>query len=112
MTIQNDPEAKERLDRFFIQVKKLQALENYCRSGRLNHEPYVQLLKQCLARGWLGDDEEKFIDRLIERYQMDWRTWSTKISSVKKRMAEMEMETVPARQTKYCAALLQKELGI
>jgi hypothetical protein len=89
---------KEKFYNFICHKKKVKALENLSSCRRFANWNYIQLLKQCLNAGFLEDEEEKFLDHMIQKNfkELEYLTWSHKTKWLKAQMADLSSRFVPA----------------
>lgn len=84
-------ELKDKFVAFFQHRKKVSALENYSLTGRFEHRNYLGLVKECLNDGFLGDEESKFLDHMLGRYEMHYLDWAHRTRWLKTEVSRLKI---------------------
>lgn len=82
---------KEKFCNFLKHKKKVTALENLSSCKKFANWNYIQLLKQCLNAGFLEEEEEKFLDHMIQKnfQELEYLAWTHKTKWLKATMADL-----------------------
>ena len=85
-------EFKQKFSNFIQHRKKVKALENLSSCNKNINSNYVQLLRQCVESGFLEEPEEKFLDHMLTKFQleMQYLTWCHRTKWVKRQIFEMK----------------------
>lgn len=60
---------------WFQHRKKLYALDNYSLVEKFEHKNYLELIRECLDMGFLGDKESEFLGYMLDRYELQYLDW-------------------------------------
>lgn len=86
----------ELKDKFRLLVSskcKVRALENYFEVFPSSHAKYLELIKRCMNDGFIGEEEVKFLDHIIDKYFSEdkYLDWAWKSRWLKKKIAKMKV---------------------
>jgi hypothetical protein len=102
-------ELKDRFFGLFQQHKKLKALENYSEGEtRFGHRSYLTLVKKCMSDGFLGDEEAKFLDHMLCKYEVNYLDWHHRTKWVKSEIFDKKRERNKEIQTVFNFDKVQK----
>ena len=97
-------EFKEKFCGFLKHKKKVAALENLSSCKGFANWNYIQLLKQCLQSGFLEQEEEKFLDHMLNKnfQEFEYLAWTHKTKWLKATMADLSSRfSQPAEKQLY-----------
>lgn len=81
---------KEKFKDLFIHKKKIKALENFSECSKFHHKKYLALIKQCLADGFLDQEESDFLTHMLDRYRINFLDWAHKTNWLKGEMSRLK----------------------
>lgn len=88
---------KEKFQSFFQHRKKITALENFSIDAKFAHKNYLSLVKECMAEGFLGEEESSFLDHILGRYEVNYLDWAHKTKWLKAQIKEKEQKAQKPR---------------
>jgi hypothetical protein len=89
-------EFTDKFTNFFLQKKKVRALENYVSVATLpanmqeSIENYISHIKTILSREFIDDIEENYLNARINQLEIDAMEWSHRTKWLKERMEDMK----------------------
>ena len=87
-------DVKIKLKQLVVIKKKLKALQNYACCGTFEHQDFLLLIEKCLSHPRAGEVECQFLDQLLERYNIDYLSWSHRTQALKKEMVQVRKERI------------------
>lgn len=78
-----------------VHRKKLIALKNYSFCAPVKNQEQIKLLESCVAQGFLEEEEERFINHMINKYfgsEIEGLVWSHKTKFLKKKMQQIKSQ--------------------
>ena len=96
-------ELKEKLKDCLHHHKKVKALENYSEVVPFHHREFLFLIKHCMASGFLGEEESKFLGYMLQTYFseqnfIDWTFKSKWLKSEMKKLSDEAESKKPVQQ--------------
>ena len=89
---------KEKFCQFFQDRKKVTALDNYSLVAPFKHRKFLELLKHCLREAFLVEQEERFLNHLLDSYEIKYLEWCHRTPWLKRKMHEMAQKPIPQPQ--------------
>jgi hypothetical protein len=83
---------KEKFSSLFQMQKKVKALERYSDVGDFYHRDYLGLIKNCMETDFLGDEENRFLDHMLKKYEINYLDWCHKTRWLKNEMQRVSKE--------------------
>lgn len=81
---------KDKFTSFNAHSKKVRGLERFASVQPFPGDRYVPLFKQILKDGFLDQEEEKFLEHLINRIELDALGWAYKTPWIKSEMKRLK----------------------
>lgn len=99
-------EFKEKYSNYFQHKKKVRALENLnsVQEFEVKHSFSLTTIKSFLNDGFLEQEEEKFLDWLLSKYEIDYLEWAYRTKWLKD-----QMQRISRKNSKQKEAQKQKE---
>lgn len=97
-------EFKEKFNNFFIQKKKVKAIENFTSVADLPVEVtkkvgrHISYIKDVMNEGFLDNEEETFLNHIIAKLEIDAFSWAHKTKYIKAEMARMMEARRPVKE--------------
>lgn len=86
---------KTKFSGLFQMQKKIKALDRFSTVGNFHHQNYLDLLKKCMQTDFLGDEENRFLDHMLKKYEIHYLDWCHKT-----KWLHQEMKRVKQLNTK------------
>lgn len=80
---------KDKFDIFSKHRKKVKALENVSSCTAFKHQSYLGLIKECLAEGFLEEQEDAFLEHMLQKYEVNYLDWCYKTKWLKNEMSKL-----------------------
>ena len=105
-------EFKDRFSNALQHHKKIKALENFQLTKLFSHARMLQLIKECISTDFLESEEEKFLEHLLTKYEVDYLAWCHRTKWLKGEIQrkEKKIETKKASWTPEQFDLFDKNL--
>lgn len=91
-------ELKEKFKSLFQHKKKIAALENYSLAAPFTHRNQLTLIKNCMNDGFLDDEEARFLEHMLKKYELNYLDWSHKTKWLKNQIRSMAAKKSPDPQ--------------
>lgn len=85
-------QAKIKFKQLVLIKKKLRALQNFASCSNFEHQDFLLLVEKALAHPNAGDAEFEFLDNLLQRYNVDYLSWSHRTQCLKKEMVRIRRQ--------------------
>lgn len=82
-------ELREKFKSFFINKKKLKALENYSSVSPFKYKNSLNLVKKCMEDGFLNEKGAEFLNSILDEYEVNFLDWAYRTKWLKGKMSEM-----------------------
>jgi hypothetical protein len=82
-------ELKDKFKSLFQHKKKIAALENYSMAASFTHRNQLVLIKNCVNDGFLDEEETRFLEYMLKKYELNYLDWSHKTKWLKNQIRNM-----------------------
>lgn len=80
---------KNKFTGFFVNKKKLSALENYSSVAPFRYQKSLYLIKDAMEEGFLNEKGASFMNSMLDEYEISFLDWAHKTRWLKKKMKSM-----------------------